>query len=243
MTCSSRLKNAGIVTLAASFLLITSIAVTPPAMAQSDDDAAEAIGGLLGVIIGAAMIDNARKAWNNVDSDVRGCLVQRYNISPSDQANHGIAPNDSRIVDYVNSCRQIVSQIREQQRIREEEQRAQQEAERQHQQLLQEQAEAAERQRQAEIAAAEAQRQAEIAAAEAKRVAKHRALVAKYGAAVADAVENHRIEVGMTKQAVLESCGEPDRAPEKVPGGIELWVYGSQRVVFTGNKVTSVSRI
>lgn len=230
-------RNAGIGLMVAT-LLASGVAVTPPARAQ-DDGTAEAIGGILGAIIGAAMIDNARKAWQQVDPDVRDCLVQRYNISPNILANKAIGPNDARVADYVNSCNNIVSNLREQQRQAEEQRRAEAAAEQARQEALAEQAAAAERQRQADIAAAQAQRRAEEAAAEARRQAKHKLLVDKYGTSVAEAIESHRIEIGMSKQAVLESRGDPDRI-EKIPPHTELWRYGSLRIVFDGILVTHV---
>jgi tetratricopeptide (TPR) repeat protein len=87
---------------------------------------------------------------------------------------------------------------------------------------------------------AERQRVADDKAAKASAAAKHNALVAKYGAKTAAAIEAHQVAKGMGMDAVREAMGNPARS-ENIPPNIALWHYPSLEVGFTAGKVTSIS--
>ncbi|MDR3528298.1 MAG: hypothetical protein P4L57_13570 [Rhizomicrobium sp.] len=235
-------KAIGLTTLIAASLVVAGLAMAPPAYANNDDDTAQAIGGILGALIGAAMIDKARKDWANVEPETRECLVRRYNISPGGLGNQGIGPRDNRVYDYVNSCAQMVAQARRAEQLRQEQEQAERDAALARERAEREEAAALERQRQMEAEAAEQKRLQEIAAIEAQRKAHHRALSEKYGERIGTAVEEHRIEVGMTRQALLESRGEPDHTPDRIPQqNMEMWIYGSTRIVLTDGRVSRIN--
>ena len=83
---------------------------------------------------------------------------------------------------------------------------------------------------------AEAAREAVAKAATAKR---HEALVARFGAKDADAIESGAVLVGMPKGAVRAALGPPPSV-ETIPPDDEMWVYGSKRIAISSGKVTYV---
>ena len=68
---------------------------------------------------------------------------------------------------------------------------------------------------------------------------RHSDLVARYGTEQAIAIENGRVLVGMTKDAVIAARGQPDNK-EVIPPDDEMWVYGSERISISKGKVTHV---
>jgi hypothetical protein len=112
----------------------------------------------------------------------------------------------------------------------------------------------AEAQREAAARRAEAQREAaakkaaaDSAAAKQREVDAQKArerkaqeLVDKYGSAVATAILEKKVIVGMPQSAVVESWGEPQRR-KLVPPDDEMWTYSSGKsVFFTKKKVTAI---
>ena len=239
------------VAVAASALMAT------PAPAQT-------WGQILGGIINEAIVNNAVKKWNAVDTDVRQCLVNTYSLDLNGLAQQGITPDDYRLQNQMQYCNQQVAQTRYQQ---EQQQRAYEEQ----QAALQRKIEAAQtawnaldsqvhqcvtdrglvsdqlaqqgisptdypaytqvQACQEQIAQAEQQKQA--------AEARHQGLVDKYGKAQADAIESHTVLIGMSKDAVREALGAPDRV-DTIPPDDEMWVYGSQRISISKGKVTYV---
>lgn len=173
-------------------------------------DAGRAIGGIFSAIIKGAIIENARKKWMAVDEEVQLCLIRSYGIQPAQLVQHGVGPDQKNVAPYVNACQQSVDEVHR---------------------------------RQQEIVAArmaeEEKAKEEAEAAKARAEARHKRLVAKYGENLAVAVEDRRVLVGMTKDAVLEARGQPD-SRGLIPPDDELWVYGSDRVVLSAGKVTYV---
>lgn len=100
-------------------------------------------------------------------------------------------------------------------------------------------AQAAEQKRlqEARAAAAEkAERQREQAAAAAK-AAHRKEIEAKFPAEWVGDILAGQITKGMSEEAVLAARGTPVRK-ETIPPDLEMWTYRSERVVFTGGKVT-----
>ncbi|MFQ5752270.1 MAG: hypothetical protein ACE5HI_09760 [bacterium] len=68
----------------------------------------------------------------------------------------------------------------------------------------------------------------------------------EYGEEFAEAIINHRVAIGMTKEAVLESWGKPDDINRTITENIvhDQWIYGefpnAKYVYLTNNKVTSL---
>ena len=61
-------------------------------------------------------------------------------------------------------------------------------------------------------------------------------LVTKYGKTMVDAVRQHRIRIGMTKDLLIMSWGEPDEINSNSYGA-DQWVYGTQYVYVNNGKV------
>jgi hypothetical protein len=66
----------------------------------------------------------------------------------------------------------------------------------------------------------------------------------KFGAKYAELITDHKITIGMTKEMVIESYGEPKYVNRTVTGhgSSEQWVYedlATQYLYFTGNKLTA----
>lgn len=104
-----RMKSAVAGVVFGATALAAAVVPYTQAMAQQDNGAA-VVGGILGVILGAAMIENAKKGWQQIDPDVRDCVAQQQNIDAL--INNGIGPNDSRIAPLVNSCANYVNALR-----------------------------------------------------------------------------------------------------------------------------------
>lgn len=207
-------------------------------------------GDILSGIIDAAIVDAATKKWQQVDSDVQQCLITRYNGVPQQLAQQGIGPDDSGVAPYVSSCQQIVAQARAQQQQDEQrrvaEARAAEEARRAEEQRVADERSADERrveeqQHADEEAAKRTQREQEAAevAEKAKQAEHHQALVKKFGADVAIAIETGLVRKGMTMDAVLQARGQPSQK-ERIPPDAELWTYGADRISFVKGKVTYV---
>jgi hypothetical protein len=75
----------------------------------------------------------------------------------------------------------------------------------------------------------------------ARAAARRSTLVAKFGAAEADAIAAGVVRKGMSKEALLEARGAP-KSKEQVGPGEEMWRYGSQTIVLVGGKVNYVSK-
>lgn len=97
-------------------------------------------------------------------------------------------------------------------------------AEQQRQQAAREQAERA----------TEAARQADAA-----RNARRADLVARYGAATADAILAGRVSVGMSRDQVIASLGQPTSREPLTPTD-EIWQYGSRRISFSNGRVAAI---
>jgi hypothetical protein len=183
---------------------------------------AQTWGDLLGAIIQKGMVDNAIKKWTEVDPEIRQCLANNYGLNVAQLAQNAVTPDDWRLKNQMQYCAQVVAQARalaEQQRLAAiAEQQRRDEAEH----MAQEE---------------EAKRQA---AARAEVQARHNSLVAKFGSSQADAIEKGKVTIGMSKDAVIASRGQPSEK-QVIPGGRdEMWIYGSQRVAISNGKVTFV---
>lgn len=106
-------------------------------------------------------------------------------------------------------------------------------------QIATEQKRAEELARQAE---AEARRQAEEDAKRAARAARLERLNSRYPEGWAQKIIQGKIEVGFTKDAVIEALGQPQEVIT-VSGGAEMWVYRNRRIVFTDGKVSYIEEI
>ena len=62
-----------------------------------------------------------------------------------------------------------------------------------------------------------------------------------YGAKVAGWIEKHEVHNGMKAAAVLAARGNPS-ARDAVTAEVEVWTYGTQKIVFTKGKVTSIGK-
>jgi len=226
--------------------------------------AAQTWGQILGGIINQAIVNNAVQKWNAVDPDVRQCLVNTYSLDLNGLAQQGITPDDYRLQNQMQYCNQQVAQARyqqqQQQRAYEEQQAALQrkiEAAQTAWNALDSQVRQCLTDRgivpdqyanagtspddypvnaqvqscQTTIAQAEEQQQ--------QAEARHKQLVDTYGQAQADAIEGHTVLVGMSKDAVREALGAPDRV-DTIPPDDEMWVYGPQRISISKGKVTYV---
>jgi hypothetical protein len=71
-----------------------------------------------------------------------------------------------------------------------------------------------------------------------RRDARLQELRTRYGAH-AEAIIDGEVQLGMTKQEVLEARGNPTRQ-DSLPPNYELWVYSPGRIAFTDQKVTHV---
>ena len=69
----------------------------------------------------------------------------------------------------------------------------------------------------------------------------HAKLVKTYGAKVAGWIEKHEVHNGMKAAAVLAARGNPS-ARDAVTAEVEVWTYGTQKIVFTKGKVTSIGK-
>ncbi len=99
---------------------------------------------------------------------------------------------------------------------------------------------AAERSRQAaEAAAVQKRKAAQAAAAKAEQDARRNAVVAKYGAGMADAILAGQVKKGMTAQQVLAAKGQPARR-ERITTGNEQWYYPGARIIFTNGRVSYI---
>ena len=191
-------------------------------------------GDLIGGILNQAIISAATQKWGQIDSATQNCLVNRYGISPAQLAQNGIGPNDSRVVPYIASCRQLLARQREMEEQAERDRMAAEQA----RQLAIEQAQAAQQQ-----AVEDARKQQEEADARARAESeeRHRSLVARFGASDAGAIEAGVIRKGMSMEAVRLARGEPARK-EVIPPNAELWTYGAQRISFVSGRVTYVGQ-
>jgi len=95
------------------------------------------------------------------------------------------------------------------------------------------------------LAAAENKRKAEenkrkAEAAAAARAAYKRELAAKFPAEWVDDILAGKVRKGMSKEAVKESLGNPVKV-ERIDTQ-EMWLYGSRRIVFSGDQVTFVDQ-
>lgn len=244
---------------------------TPASAQSDGNPWVNGLGGLLGGLINQAIIDNAVKSWNAVDPDVQGCLVRSYNIVPADLAQQGISAKDSRLSGYMQSCQQAVAQARQTAAAREAAARSWNAIDPDvlqcltnsysfvPAQLMQQGIGAddpqianqmiacreaiAQKQKQVEEQqhAMEAAHEAEEKAAKERAEARHKDLVAKFGKEKTDAIENGRVTVGMSKDAVREALGAPNNV-ESIPPDDEMWVYGSERIAISNGKVTYVGR-
>lgn len=193
---------------------------------------AQTWGDIIAGAIKQGMINNAVKKWNAVDPDVRQCLASNYGLDLNNLAQQGIVPSDYRLQNQMQYCTQQVAQARYQQQQQQRalnEQRAAQEK-------------AAEDAQRAQEAAAEQARQEQAtrdAAAKAQAEARHKDLIARFPREQVDAIENGRVIVGMSKDAVIAALGQPDKK-EVIPPDDEMWIYGSQRISISKGKVMFV---
>ncbi len=89
----------------AALLLVLGLGA--PAHAQPNP-----LGDILGGMIGAAMVDNARREWLQVPEAERGCLevgLRRSGTSADRLVRQGIGPSDGRLNNIRNVCRQLLS--------------------------------------------------------------------------------------------------------------------------------------
>ncbi len=199
-------------------VMLVAVVLAAPALANGN-----VWGNLFGSILEQAAVQNAEKSWAAVDQPVQECLIHRYNLVPAQLAQHGITAEDSRLAAYMQSCREIVAQTELQEK---QQQRA-----------------AAARQAVEAVSAklARQEQRTREAAAKVEAKTRHEALVAKYGATQAAAIEAHKVVVGMSKDAVIAAIGQP-RGKEVIPPNDELWTYGALRVSISGGKVTYVGQ-
>jgi hypothetical protein len=73
------------------------------ALAQND-------GGFFGRLVQGVQSAAARASWQSIEPDVQNCLQSQYNINPSDLADQGILPTDSRVAPDIDNCRQAIAQ-------------------------------------------------------------------------------------------------------------------------------------
>lgn len=205
---------------------------------------AQTWGDVFGAIIQQGMINNAVKKWNAVDVDVRQCLANSYGLNAGALAQQGIAPDDYRLRGQLANCRNQVAEARaqaEQQREAEERDRLErQQAEEEAEKARAAAAEQAERDRAAAAEAARKEELARQAQAKADAEARHKTLVARFGATQAVAIESGSVQVGMSREAVLEALGRPPDSRQSVPPDDELWVYGSERISISKGRVTYI---
>ncbi len=218
---------------------------------------AQTWGNLLGAIINQAFVDNAVKKWNAVDPDVRQCLINSYGLYANNLAQQGITPDDYRLQNQMQYCNQQVAQARYQQEQQEQQREAAISAAQTGWNNLapavrqcvvdrgvntaqfvqqgigpdQAPADGTVQSCQDQIAQVEAQNQ--------KAEARHKDLVARFGSDEAQDIENDKVTVGMSKDAVREALGPPDRV-DTIPPDDEMWVYGSERISISKGKVTYV---
>lgn len=222
----------------AAILAIVSV-LLPGLIAESADAQNNPWGDIITTILNNAIVQGARKSWQQIDVDVRNCIASQYNVTTDTLADQGIGANDARVANALQTCNQLVAQQRyqqqqEQARI-EEQQRVDRESEAAREKA--EQNRLAEEKREAQEA--ERQRKEDLAKADAERKAHHQMLVARFGEDFASAIEAGQLRKGMSKDAVREARGAPQRI-EKIPPDDELWIYASDRIAITKGKVSYV---
>jgi hypothetical protein len=90
-------------------------------------------------------------------------------------------------------------------------------------------------------AQAAAQAAAQVNAERTQRVQQRQKVVAKHGAASADAIIAGRVEKGMSASQVQAAIGAPSRR-ERISPGEEQWFYPGRRVVFSAGRVSYVGK-
>lgn len=215
MSHSSAKHPSGRIGVIVSFALLATSAVTMPTSTSAQG---LTVCGPLGALLGGLGATSAEASWQKVDPEVRRCVAQKAGATTEQLGQQCITPNDQRVSALVQSC---VASVKQDSLAREK--------------VKRDQAAAEEARQKADARARDTKLAAEVAAKE-KKEARRRDLVAKYGDK-ADAILAGQILLGMTKQEVFESRGNP-RGRDVVPPTDEMWRYDSGRIVFTDGKVT-----
>lgn len=109
MTLISKLMRVAGKLMAALALLVSA---TYPAMAQSNQNAGEAIGQLFGALIQAGAKSNAQRGWGKISPQVKQCLnlmLTSTNVTVDQLAEAGIAPSDQRVTPAIEACNKYLT--------------------------------------------------------------------------------------------------------------------------------------
>jgi len=181
------------------------------------------LGRFLGRLMNSGAILEARKKWDQADPELKECLVNTHHVDVERLIQEGMFPTDRRISGYVKRCN---------------EKRAKEQRE----------AEVAKRTRQAQLQAREQvrdaarrKREASLKARRAAEEARRSDLTAKYGTEMAKTIIAGKVVMGMTREQVTATQGNPV-SKDVIPPGDELWHYGSRQIAFTSGKVTYIGR-
>jgi len=86
----------------------------------------------------------------------------------------------------------------------------------------------------------EIKRREEQAKIDSARLAKIELLKQKYPEEWVDAILDNKVIKDMSKDAVIEAKGKPSK--KELLGAKEMWTYGTNTIIFTGNTVSFISR-